>query len=208
MMRVILLTALTTLVATLTALLINNNWQSVVSIVRQIPEKGLPPTLHTAGYTIVTIATFGFLAYNFWATLNYSFRRWYPPAALSLLSVVDDLRQTDERIKLRIVATEDGKRLAEQIAFIFRYFDWEIQGNPETATDLFPAKNSFRGVRIKCRPFYDDKVYRRIYRIVKDLVLESPITTEVFPNTDAYNFIQIEVGDERRKIMWPQLFKD
>jgi hypothetical protein len=92
--------------------------------------------------------------------------------------------------KLKIIATKQGRQIAELLVEFFRYCGCEIEVNQDGGSYIFPATESFRGVRLRYR-------HSNSYSGVSNpicILAETP-NTEYFPESDAFDFIQIEIGD-------------
>jgi hypothetical protein len=92
--------------------------------------------------------------------------------------------------KIKIVATKQGKEVAEELVTFFRHCDCEIEVNQDGGSYIFPAPESFRGVRLKYR---ESMFWAGAHNPVA-ILADMPII-EFFPETDAFNFIEIEIGD-------------
>jgi hypothetical protein len=126
---------------------------------------------------------------------------WGRPPSHDLLKVYEDIKQTfrPERIgiKIKIVATEKGRPVAESLAEFFKYCKWEMEVNHDGGSYIFLAPQPFKGALVKRR---DSDPYKYAagwtYNAVQ-MFTETP-KTENFPETDAFNFVQIEIGDGPR----------
>ena len=81
-----------------------------------------------------------------------TYRRWQPPTAMNLLGVLPRLQNTERRMTLKFMATNEGKEAAQTVTRIFETFGWQIKPNTEDGSHVFPAKETFRGVRTRHRP--------------------------------------------------------
>ena len=112
------------------------------------------------------------------------------PELLESISFIKNNYPKGTHPKIKIIATKRGKQVAEELVAFFRYCDCEIEINQDGGSYIFPATEAFRGVRLKYR---QSMLSAGTYNPVAILV-DTPIT-EFFPETDAFNFIQIEIGD-------------
>jgi hypothetical protein len=113
-------------------------------------------------------------------------RRWQPPTALNLLVVLSRLMKPEDRMKLRFVATDKGNETAQTLATIFEHFGWEIEANTENASHIFSAKETFRGVRLRCRPSVNFFVKDEIETIIRNLLSGEYPSKDPFPDTDQF----------------------
>jgi hypothetical protein len=109
---------------------------------------------------------------------------------LESVSFIKDNYPKGRHPKIKIIATKQGKEVAEELVAFFRHCDCEIEINQDGGSYIFPATESFRGVRLKYR---ESMLGAGAYNPVA-ILADTPIT-EFFPETDAFNFIQIEIGD-------------
>ena len=120
--------------------------------------------------------------------------RWGSPPSHDLLAIIDDTKNLhkDSRLKLKIIATEKGKPTAGSLVEFLKYCGWDIEINQNGGSYIFPATNPFKGARIKHRD--SDRVLAGWASSPVTIFAEYP-HTEHFPESDDFNFIQIEIGD-------------
>jgi hypothetical protein len=121
--------------------------------------------------------------------------QWEAPTAVGLLGVIDELRTAPRgRMKLKFFATNQGISTAEILVQIFRQCNWEIEVNHDDGSYVFPAPAVFNGARLRYRENRAcEYLTYPIFQTLTNLV-EVP-QTKYFPDTDAFNFVQIEIGD-------------
>lgn len=127
---------------------------------------------------------------------------WGSPSSHDLLRVYEDIKNTfvPDRVgvKIKIVATEKGRRVAESLVEFFTYCRWEMEVNHDGGSHIFPAPRPFNGAQLKRR---DSDPYRHAaswaYNPIA-IFAETP-KTENFPDMDDFNFVQIEIGDGPRQ---------
>jgi len=119
---------------------------------------------------------------------------WGSPSSHNLIEMIDDTKKLhkDARLRLKIIATEKGKRTAELLVEFLKYCDWEIEINQNGGSYIFPAAKPFKGARIRHRE--SDRMLAGWASNPVTMFTEYPYT-EHFPESDDFNFIQIEIGD-------------
>jgi hypothetical protein len=125
-----------------------------------------------------------------------TYRGWQQQTAFSLLPVLGRLSHTKMRTTLKFVATDRGKEMADAWAEIFKRFGWEIKRNDDT--HIFLTKTEFQGVRVRFRPPTDlaGRSTRDAVEYIIGYFLDSAkIKRLKFPNTNEYDYMQIEIGD-------------
>jgi hypothetical protein len=95
-------------------------------------------------------------------------------------------------LPIKVIATLEGVKAAVSFVNMVRYFGWQPQVNHADGAYVFPAATTFRGVIIRYRESKRAESYP-VYRAVCELV-DSPETI-FFPEDDAFNFVQVEIGD-------------
>ena len=122
---------------------------------------------------------------------------WSLPSPLSTLEVADSLRKTSPDLPVKILATEEGRNIATLLIKIFQSVGWTVQDNPENASYIFPlsGRNSLSGIRLRYRQSpIGNLVGSPVFNALNSLFSVFTVQTEPFPDSDAYNFVQIEVG--------------
>ena len=128
---------------------------------------------------------------------------WKTPSSHDLLKIYEETKSFAVQfkqsfvVKTKIIATEKGKPAAESLVEFFTYCKWEMEVNHEGGSYIFPSSRPFKGALIKFRasnPYLS--VARQVFHPVS-IFAELP-KTENFPESDAFNFIQIEIGDSPR----------
>jgi hypothetical protein len=120
--------------------------------------------------------------------------RWGSPLSHNLLETIDDTKNLDKnaRLKVKMIATEKGKRTAESLVEFLKYCDWDILINHNGGSYIFPAAKPFKGALLRHRES-DSSLVGWVSNPVT-IFAEYP-RTEHFPESDDFNFIQIEIGD-------------
>ena len=118
---------------------------------------------------------------------------WDRPILERVIENLDYYRDPDTtRCKVRVITTEPGRSVAEIFVKFLRKFEWEVEVNHEEGTYLYPAKETFRGVILRYRE-NSYNIARPISAALADIV--EPPHTIYFPATDAFDFVQVEIGD-------------
>lgn len=162
----------------------------------QLPENSpWPETLLYSVICAALIFTAGYLPARIEPRTSGYKTEWEPAIAESFflhLEAFESGKQSTDKIK--IVATEQGIRIARLIAQILKHYDWKVEVNTADGSHVFPASARFRGTRIRYRDSRrgESEAYT-IFSIVSALAYTPD--TEYFPEDDQYNFAQIEIGD-------------
>jgi hypothetical protein len=119
---------------------------------------------------------------------------WEAPLAESLLTHFDNLNLIGDRPRLnvKVIATEQGKSVAEFLVKTLRHFGCTVEVNAENGSYVFPAPTAFQGTIIRYREskFSESSV---VFDALNALICTPQ--TRYFPDDDRFNFIQVEIGD-------------
>ena len=121
---------------------------------------------------------------------------WAPPTAKELLGQLDELKQfsASSPPKLKIVATDEGKPVAREFVEILKYCGLrEFDVNQGDGSYIFPSREELSGTRIRFRDLPQFRMPLLILQGAVGRLIDFP-NVDPFPDTDDYNFIQIEIG--------------
>jgi hypothetical protein len=121
---------------------------------------------------------------------------WDPPLAETLFVFLGEFDIGDQsRLPVKVIATEQGKSIAEFVVKVLRHFGWTVEVNAENGTYVFPADTAFQGTIIKYRQSRFSES-NPIFDALRALV--STPDTKYFPDDNRFDFIQAEIGDVPR----------
>jgi hypothetical protein len=128
---------------------------------------------------------------------------WPNPSSHDLLSIYEDTKRltaTGSPPKIKILATEKGRKLADALVEFFSLCKWELEINHDGGSYIFPVAQPFKGVRLKHRETYNPYGHASGWIFNAISVFTGNVADqEHFPDTDAFNFFQIEIGDGPRR---------
>jgi hypothetical protein len=165
-----------------------------------------PATFLYAAISVALILAAGYLPARLSASPAASSRKthWEPALAESFLSHLDNLQApSTPRLKVKVLATNQGKSPAELLVKVLEYCGWDVEVNHDDGSYIFPAKSPFSGTLIKYRKSRFQEYYA-VSQAVAALIYQAE--SAHFPEDDAFNFIQVEVGDVPQYYSGPPQF--
>jgi hypothetical protein len=152
-----------------------------------------PGTLLYAMISVALIVGAGYLPARWPVGESTKKTKWDRAAAENLFLHLDEMQSPQTaRIRVKVIATDQGKSPAEFLVKVLRRYGWEVEVNREDGSYIFPPKAPFRGVIMRYRKSQFNEYYS-VNRIVGALVDSSDHV--YFPEDEAFNFVQVEIGD-------------
>jgi hypothetical protein len=127
-------------------------------------------------------------------------------SASDVLKVIDILQNHPSLgpPSIKIVTTRGGRELAEILLKVFQIVRWPLIENSDEATYFFPAKNDdAAGIIFRHRKKLPPGVAVHLLGVCSSLnvVASRQYTEQEFPDTDNYNFFQLDIGNPRPALL-------
>lgn len=123
---------------------------------------------------------------------------WVFPSADKLLEAVERLSNASSKSSVKVISKPEGQGVAKLLVRLFSLTGWSVQEDSESESYIFllPPQTSLSGIRVRFRSklfpvaLAGSTVETELFRLFRT----SPPDREDFPDSDAYNYVQIEVG--------------
>jgi hypothetical protein len=110
--------------------------------------------------------------------------------AEQILTFIAGIKDLSGKIPIKIVSIDEWVPFATMLAQAFKLARYEVMVNERNSTWVFPAEFRHNKVILRSRPLHIGVSFIIAVGLLQIAALE----TLDFPDTDAHNFIQIEVG--------------